>query len=86
MRLSKRHSRIVVTAKGKMLTFPSPPVEKRRSRVVGGTMEFDTDEEGFESEEEWDVETVDSYTGKLVVSMREPAWEMLTPPTRVATS
>ena len=84
MRLSKRYSRIVVTAKGKMLTFPSPPKEKRRSR--GGVMEFDTDEEGFESDEEWDVETIDSYTGKLVVSMREPAWEMLTPPTRVATS
>jgi hypothetical protein len=49
-------------------------------------MEFDTDEEGFESDEEWDVETIDSYTGKLVASMREPAWEMLTPPTRVATS
>ena len=84
VRLSKRYSRIVVTAKGKMLTFPSPPKEKRRSR--GGMMEVDTDEEGFESDEEWDVETIDSYTGKLVVSMREPAWEMLTPPTRVATS
>jgi hypothetical protein len=68
-----------------MLTFPSPP-EKGRSRVVSGMMEFDTDEEEFESDDEWDAETVDSYNGKLVVSMKEPAWEMLTPPTRVATS
>ena len=69
-----------------MLTFPSPP-EKSKSSVVNRLMDYDTDEEeDFESEEEWDVETIDSYSGKLVVSMREPAWEMLTPPTRVATS
>lgn len=69
-----------------MLTFPSPPDEKRKSRVRDGFVDLDTDEEDFESDEEWDVETIDSYTGKLVVSMKEPAWEMLTPPTRVATS
>lgn len=86
VRLSKRYSRIVVTAKGKMLTFPSPPEEKRKSRVSGGFMEFDTEEEDFESDEEWDVETIDSYTGKWGVSIKEPAWEMLTPPTRVAAS
>jgi len=71
----------IVSLRGRISAFPVAPSVKSVPRSSLSDIE-DSEEEDFEgSDDEWED---NSYHAKNRVSLKEPTWEMLTPPTRVA--
>jgi hypothetical protein len=80
----RRGSRIT---SGRWLSaFPIPPGVKGPPSPVVDLSDVDESDDSFddwnESDEEWDNDTLSSDGGKIF-SLKEPAWEMLTPPSKV---
>jgi len=70
----------VVSMRGRISAFPVAPLIKNTVSSLSDVE--DSEEEDFdESDDEWED---NSYIVKNGVSLMEPTWEMLTPPTRVA--
>ena len=71
----------VVSMRGRISAFPVAPSIRSVPRSSLSDVE-DSEEEDFdEPDDEWEN---NSYLTKKRVSLKEPMWEMLTPPTRVA--
>jgi hypothetical protein len=89
-RLVPRSAEVAAKRRGSRVTsgrwlsaFPIPPSVKGPPSPVVDLSDVDESEDSFDdwdgSNEEWDNDTLSSDGGKL----KEPAWEMLTPPTKV---
>ena len=78
--LGSRGNNRVVSMRGRISAFPVAPSVKSFPSSLSN-IEDSEEEEFDESDDEWED---NSYIKKNGVSLKEPAWEMLTPPSRVA--
>jgi hypothetical protein len=70
-----------VSMRGRISAFPVAPSIRSVPRSSLSDVEDSEKEDFDESDDEWEN---NSYHMKRRVSLKEPTWEMLTPPTRVA--
>jgi hypothetical protein len=79
----KRRSRAFVTTRGRKIAFP---VKRHPHRFNGAVLDLTDEDSGSDGDDEddvWDDDVVSADEKGRKLTLKDPTWEMITPPSRI---